>query len=269
MQSNDIRIQNFINSITANAEFAESLKSLAQSSINDTGDCSFALFTTAMVQYMRDNLKQDFRNSRSELKPASEKPARAIRAQHDGSWRGIVGDHFSGIGNVWVFVPTDMVQPNLQAMRDAGLDVDMYESLINAHGKAWMRFMGTRMHPDTQEPCALFWIWPDGSKGVVGKMHESAWVYVPKDVALDTSIVEFIGMTPYKAGLENEKPKNFGKTTSAKSDTTTVSDATQTDDSNVAIEVTQTATAIVVDNASHIESIADELDALEDELFND
>jgi len=208
----DPRTQKFIDSISNNEEFTAALKALVPHVISETNDISFAYFATAMTEYMRQNIKEDFRYVRSTL---SEK--KAIRTKSEkvakptGNWRQEIDARFDGRGNVWVLVAKDMIAPNLVSMREAGIDCDDYERQIDAHGKAWMRYMGTRMHPTTNAPCALFWIWPAGSKGVVGKMDESAWVYVDKDDALDEEKVQLIGMTPYKAGFEDDKPKNFGK----------------------------------------------------------
>jgi hypothetical protein len=78
-------------------------------------------------------------------------------------------------------------------------------------------------------------------------MDESAWVYVPQDLALNDKVIELIGTTPYKAGLENEKPKNFG----------------------LKKEVVVEASADVDAPAESLEVVAsdDDLDALDDELF--
>ncbi len=212
MSNIDPRTQKFIDSISNNEEFTTALKALVPHVIAETNDISFAYFATAMTEYMRQNIKEDFRFVRSAL---SEK--KAIRTKSEkvakptGNWRQEIDARFDGRGNVWVLVAKDMIAANLVAMRNAGIDCDDYERQIDAHGSAWMRYMGTRMHPETNAPCALFWIWPAGSKGVVGKMDESAWVYVSMEDALNEEKVQLIGMTPYKAGFEDVKPKNFGK----------------------------------------------------------
>jgi hypothetical protein len=186
----DPRTQKFIDSIANNEEFTAALKALVPHVISETNDISFAYFATAMTEYMRQNIKEDFRAVRAStsatkvIAPKSDKAAKPT-----GNWRQDIDARFDGRGNVWVLVAKDMIAANLVSMRNAGIDCDDYERQIDAHGKAWMRYMGTRMHPDTNAPCALFWIWPAGSKGVVGKMDE----------------------TPYKAGFEDDKPKNFGK----------------------------------------------------------
>ena len=212
MSNIDPRTQKFIDSISNNEEFTAALKALVPHVISETNDVSFAYFATAMTEYMRQNIKEDFRFVRSTL---SEKKAIRTKSEKSekptGNWRQEIDARFDGRGNVWVLVAKDMIAANLVAMREAGIDCDDYERQIDAHGNAWMRYMGTRMHPETNAPCALFWIWPAGSKGVVGKMDESAWVYVSKEDALNEEKVQLIGMTPYKAGFEDDKPKNFGK----------------------------------------------------------
>jgi len=268
LSNTDPRIQKFINSIASDSSFSDALKNIAAKSIADTGDCSFAFFTTAMVEFMRENIKQEFRNVRSSSKPKIDEDSASPRVKHDGSWRGIVENHFSGHGKVWCFVSLDTVSQNITAMRNAGIDCDNYESLINSHGKAWLRFMGTRMHPDSNTPCALFWIWPAGSKGVVGKMHESAWVYIPANDATNEDKVQFIGTTPYKAGLEDVKPKNFGKQNQTQIQTNNSTQDNISHNSTINVSCTQTQ-----EDQNHItthnQSIADELDDLENELFND
>jgi len=208
----DPRTQAFVDSIRNNNDAKQALLAIAQKSIVDTGDASFAYFTAAMVEFMRQEVKPEFRAVRSNASTSrlDAKEAKAPRVKLDSSWRATVDERFSGHGNVWVLVDHEVVAPNIEAMRAEGIDCTKYEELTQAHGKSWMRYMGTRMHPTNNTPCALFWIWPAGSKGVVGKMPESAWVYVEANDAVDNEKVQLIGTTPYKAGFEDVKPKNFG-----------------------------------------------------------
>ena len=237
MSNIDPRTQKFIDSIANNEEFTAALKALVPHVISETNDISFAYFATAMTEFMRQNIKEDFRAVRASnnvSKVVVQKGEKA--AKPTGNWRQEIDARFDGRGNVWVLVAKDMIAANLVSMREAGIDCDDYERQIDAHGSAWMRYMGTRMHPDTNAPCALFWIWPAGSKGVVGKMDESAWVYVSMEDALNDEKVKLIGTTPYKAGFEDVKPKNFGNNVDVPADS---------------IEI----------------KVDDDLDALNDELF--
>jgi hypothetical protein len=271
----DIRTQKFIDSISNNEEFTTALKSLIPAAISETNDTSFAYFTTAMIEYMRQNIKDDFRAVRaanSTTKTPVQKGEKA--AKPTGNWRQEIENRFDGRGNVWVLIEKDMIAANLVAMRNAGIDCDDYENQINAHGKAWMRYMGTRMHPETNAPCALFWIWPAGSKGVVGKMDESAWVYVSMEDALNDEKVQLIGMTPYKAGFENNKPKNFGKKIEKVATETVPTETVATDtvvidtaSSDMANEVSANNDIDVPADSIEVSSYADELDDLENELF--
>jgi len=206
----DPRTQAFIDSIRNNTSATAAIRELAIKSIEKTGDCSFAYFTSAIVEYMREDLKSEFRSVRSSIASDAVKEVKSPRVKLDSSWRANIESRFDGRGNVWVLVDHEVVTQNIEAMRADGIDCDKYVELTQAHGKSWMRYMGTRMHPESNAPCALFWIWPAGSKGVVGKMPESAWVYISADDALNDEKVQLIGTTPYKAGFEDVKPKNFG-----------------------------------------------------------
>ena len=269
MSNIDIRTQKFIDSISNNEEFTTALKSLIPAAISETNDTSFAYFTTAMIEYMRQNIKDDFRAVRAANSTTKTPASKSEKAEKPtGNWRQEIDNRFDGRGNVWVLVAKHMISANLVAMREAGIDCDDYERQIDAHGKAWMRYVGTRMHPETNAPCALFWIWPAGSKGVVGKMDESAWVYVSKDVALDDTQIELIGMTPYKAGFENEKPKNFGKKIEKVATDTNATDTVVIDTvSDMTNEVSANNDIDVPVDSIEVSSYADELDDLENELF--
>lgn len=249
-KTHDPRLQAFIDSIRSDEAFAAAIRNTATNAMAETGDVSFAFFTSAMVEYMREDLKDVFRGVRaaaSTAKSESKSAVKTTRPKVEGNWRAEIDARFDGRGNVWAFAPLYLVQGHIAAMREVGIDCDAYDAATKAHGKAWMRYMGTRLCPESNQPCALFWIWPAGSKGVVGKMDESAWVYVPQDLALNDKVIELIGTTPYKAGLENEKPKNFG----------------------LKKEVVVEASADVDAPAESLEVVAsdDDLDALDDELF--
>ena len=118
MSNIDPRTQAFIDSIANNAEFTAALKALVPHVIAETNDISFAYFATAMTEFMRQNIKEDFRAVRASnnvSKVVVQKGEKA--AKPTGNWRQEIDARFDGRGNVWVLVAKDMIAANLVSMR--------------------------------------------------------------------------------------------------------------------------------------------------------
>jgi hypothetical protein len=206
---NNERLACYVKAIQSNSAYSELvdlLTNLSKDVMVDTEDMSFAFFNTAMANVLRDDIKPVFQEVRNANKPEKAQRGESTkRVKREDDWRGDQLEFFGGRGRKWIYVDIDTVTPVLEELEAQGVDVTNYRSDIEAAGKAWIRYQGPRVNEG--KASAMFWLWPDGSRGVVGNLDKQYHIYIDHD---DITNIEFVDGTPYKLGLEaNDMPKSL------------------------------------------------------------
>lgn len=207
--TNNERLDCYIKAIQSNPayqELVERLTTLSKDVMTETEDMSFAFFNTAMANVLRDDIKPVFQEVRNANKPEKAQRGESTkRVKREDDWRGDQLEFFGGRGRKWIYVDIETVTPVLDELDAQGVDVAQYRGDIEAAGKAWIRYQGPRVNEG--QASAMFWLWPDGSRGVVGNLDKQYHIYIAHD---DIVNIEFVGGTPYKLGLEaNDIPKSL------------------------------------------------------------
>lgn len=207
--ANDERLDCYIKAIQSNPEYQdliERLTTLSKDVMTATEDMSFAFFNTAMASVLRDDIKPVFQEVRNANKPQKATSGESTkRVKRDDDWRSDQLEFFGGRGRKWIYVDIETVNPVLEELESQGVDVTNYRNDIEAAGKAWIRYQGPRVNEGVAS--AMFWLWPEGSRGVVGNLDKQYHIYLAHD---DIVNIEFVGGTPYKLGLEaNDIPKSL------------------------------------------------------------
>lgn len=113
------------------------------------------------------------------------------------SWRDEVKARFANRGAKWVFVSLEEIRPTLDRLAAEGVDIADYDRYTQAHGQAWIRFAGGRMHDGKQ--CAAFEVRTGGSTDD----HKSQHHFISLD-ELDEKITP-MNATPHSMKLEKNE----------------------------------------------------------------
>lgn len=189
--ANDVRVNDMVQRMTNNVEFMDILKAAATSVVTETGDPSFARFMQAMTEVCRNDIKSVIGDVKSAMRPEKVKKAKASKAPVDNSWRGAQKEAFSGRGRQWIYVPVEAVE----AYRE-GSEVHEF---FDAHGKAWVRYVGPRIEGDVK--MAAFEVRTSGSK-----VPMKNYIMIPHDDVMVDEVDRLEdGKTPNQLGLEATK----------------------------------------------------------------
>ena len=185
----DPNTQAMIDHLAANEALVAQLRDAFNTTVEETGDASYARFTQAITAIMSDEVKPLTKALR-----ASYPIKRGGGGGTDNAWRAELKDHFSGRGRQWVKVALDDIAATLDDLEIEGHDVENYRKWVNNAGYAWVRFSGGRLNDDA--PAAAFEVRYGGSK----IDHPGVYHYMTLDAALEA---EFLPNTPYGLRLED------------------------------------------------------------------